>query len=60
MKALEADRAASAFHPRQPPSWYRRLAAHWVMSAKKPATRARRLSTLIANAREGKRIPSQV
>jgi uncharacterized protein YdeI (YjbR/CyaY-like superfamily) len=58
-KALEADRAASAFHQRQPPA-YLRLAAHWVMSAKKPETRARRLATLIAHAREGKRIPSQL
>jgi uncharacterized protein YdeI (YjbR/CyaY-like superfamily) len=58
MKALKADRAALAFHEKQPPA-YRRLVAHWVMSAKKPETRARRLQILIANAREGKRIPSQ-
>jgi uncharacterized protein YdeI (YjbR/CyaY-like superfamily) len=48
-----------AFHEKQPPA-YRRLVAHWVMRAKKPETRARRLQILIANAREGKRIPSQV
>ena len=59
MKALKADRAALAFHEKQPPA-YRRLVAHWVMRAKKPETRARRLQILIANAREGKRIPSQV
>ena len=57
-KALKADRAALAFHEKQPPA-YRRLVAHWVTSAKKPETRARRLHILIANAREGKRIPSQ-
>ena len=57
-KALKADRAALAFHEKQPPA-YRRLVAHWVMRAKKPETRARRLQVLIANAREGKRIPSQ-
>ena len=57
-KALTADRAALAFHEKQPPA-YRRLVAHWVMRAKKPETRARRLQVLIANAREGKRIPSQ-
>jgi len=59
IKALKADRAALAFHEKQPPA-YRRLVAHWVMRAKKPETRARRLQVLIANAREGKRIPSQV
>ena len=59
MDALKADRAALAFHEKQPPA-YRRLVAHWVMRAKKPETRARRLQVLIANAREGKRIPSQV
>ena len=58
IKALKADRAALAFHEKQPPA-YRRLVAHWVMRAKKPETRARRLQVLIANAREGKRIPSQ-
>lgn len=58
IKALKADAAAHAFHERQPPS-YRRIVAHWVTSAKKPETRARRLATLIARAREGKRIPSQ-
>jgi len=57
-KVLKADRAALAFHEKQPPA-YRRLVAHWVMRAKKPETRARRLQVLIANAREGKRIPSQ-
>jgi len=59
IKALKADRAALAFHEKQPPA-YRRLVAHWVMRAKKPETRARRLQVLIMNAREGKRIPSQV
>jgi uncharacterized protein YdeI (YjbR/CyaY-like superfamily) len=59
MKALKADQAALAFHEKQPPA-YRRLVAHWVMRAKKPETRARRLQILIANAREGKRIPSQL
>jgi uncharacterized protein YdeI (YjbR/CyaY-like superfamily) len=58
-QALEAQPAAYAFHEKQPPS-YRRLVAHWLMSAKKPETRARRLAVLIANAREGKRIPSQI
>ena len=59
IKTIRADRAAWEFHEKQPPS-YRRLVAHWVRSAKKPETRARRLQVLIANAREGKRIPSQL
>ena len=58
IKTIKADRAAWAFHEKQPTA-YRRLVAHWVTSAKKPETRARRLHILIANAREGKRIPSQ-
>jgi len=59
IKTIRADRAAWDFHEKQPPA-YRRLVAHWVRSAKKPETRARRLQVLIANAREGKRIPSQL
>ena len=59
VKALKADRVAWAFHEKQPPA-YRRLVAHWLTSAKKPETRARRLQILIANARDGKRIPSQL
>jgi uncharacterized protein YdeI (YjbR/CyaY-like superfamily) len=36
--------------------WYRRTALHWVDSAKRPQTRAGRLSTLIERSREGRRI----
>lgn len=39
----------------QPP-YYRRQAAHWVMSAKKPETRERRLATLIADSEAGLRV----
>jgi uncharacterized protein YdeI (YjbR/CyaY-like superfamily) len=39
----------------QPP-FYRRQAAHWVMSAKKPETRERRLAALIADSEAGLRI----
>ena len=35
---------------------YRRQAAHWVMSAKKPETRERRLATLIADSEAGLRV----
>ena len=40
----------------QPPS-YRRVAIHWVESAKQPATRDRRLTALIAASAKGKRLP---
>jgi uncharacterized protein YdeI (YjbR/CyaY-like superfamily) len=50
-------------HPRawryfgaQPP-WYRRTSSFWVMSAKKPQTRERRLATLIAHSQRGETIP---
>jgi uncharacterized protein YdeI (YjbR/CyaY-like superfamily) len=39
----------------QPPG-YRRTAMHWVTSAKRDATRASRLATLIADSAEGRRI----
>jgi len=37
--------------------WYRRTSAHWVMSAKREATRLRRLGILIACSAEGTRVP---
>lgn len=54
-KALARDKAASAFFASQAP-WYQRTATHWVISAKKPETRARRLATLIADSAAGLRI----
>lgn len=62
--ALDAD-AVSAFraHPtawtwfeRAAPS-YRKAAAHWVTSAKKPETRARRLAILIEHSEAGRSVP---
>ena len=44
-KMLRANKKAAAFFDRQPP-WYRRVAVHWVTSAKREDTRARRLATL--------------
>ena len=41
---------------KRPPS-YRRSALHWITSAKKPETRAKRLGELIAVSAEGKRLP---
>jgi uncharacterized protein YdeI (YjbR/CyaY-like superfamily) len=55
-EALATDAAAWAYYQRQPP-WYRRTAGHWVMSAKRPETRAKRLAILIECSRQGKRIP---
>jgi uncharacterized protein YdeI (YjbR/CyaY-like superfamily) len=52
---LEADAAAWAYFSARPPS-YRRQATWWVISAKKPATRARRLATLIADSAAGRPI----
>jgi uncharacterized protein YdeI (YjbR/CyaY-like superfamily) len=52
---LEADEAAWAYFSARPPS-YRRQATWWVISAKKPETRARRLATLIADSAAGRTI----
>jgi uncharacterized protein YdeI (YjbR/CyaY-like superfamily) len=54
-KRLRADSQAAAFFDSQPPS-YRRTAIHWVMRAKRPETRERRLATLIEDSRNGLRI----
>jgi len=55
-KELKADKKAWAFYHSQAP-WYQRTTAHWVMRAKRPETRARRLATLIDCSRKGERIP---
>jgi uncharacterized protein YdeI (YjbR/CyaY-like superfamily) len=49
---LEANAAAWAYFQSKPPS-YRKPAIWWVISAKKPETRARRLATLIADSAAG-------
>jgi uncharacterized protein YdeI (YjbR/CyaY-like superfamily) len=46
---------AWAFFQAQPPG-YRRIATHWVVSAKQPATRERRLATLIEDSANQRRI----
>ena len=60
--ALEADAAAWAYFCARPPS-YRKAATWWVISAKRPETRERRLATLIADSAAGELIkplrPSQ-
>jgi uncharacterized protein YdeI (YjbR/CyaY-like superfamily) len=52
---LRASSAAAEFFDSQPP-WYRRAAAHWVISAKRGATRERRLAQLIEDSASGRRI----
>jgi uncharacterized protein YdeI (YjbR/CyaY-like superfamily) len=52
---LRADSAAVEFFDAQPP-WYRRTATHWVISAKREATRERRLAQLIEDSANGRRI----
>ena len=54
-RRLRANRKAAAFFEAQPPG-YRAVVAHWVTSAKKPETRDRRLSQLIADSAAGRRI----
>lgn len=56
--ALDADPAASAFWQAATPS-YRRVVASWIVSAKRPDTRARRLSQLVEDSAHGRLIPSQ-
>ena len=60
--AVAADGAAPAENEaawsdwqKRPPG-YRKVALHWVTSAKKPETRARRLATLIEDSAAGRRI----
>ena len=54
-KAFRANPRAWAFFQTQPPG-YRRTATFWVMSAKKPDTRARRLAQLVDDSGHGRRI----
>jgi uncharacterized protein YdeI (YjbR/CyaY-like superfamily) len=53
---LRADVAAWADWSARPPG-YRKTALHWVMSAKRPETRERRLGTLIECSRAGRKVP---
>jgi uncharacterized protein YdeI (YjbR/CyaY-like superfamily) len=50
---FRSDATAWADWERRPPS-YRRVATHWVTSAKQDATRERRLATLIDDSRAGR------
>jgi len=54
-KALRSNAKAWKFFSAQAP-WYQRAVVHWITSAKKPETRARRLATLIEDSASGRRI----
>jgi uncharacterized protein YdeI (YjbR/CyaY-like superfamily) len=54
--ALRSAPAAWEFFQAQPPG-YRRLAAHWVMSARREETRQRRVGALIEHSRKRERLP---
>jgi uncharacterized protein YdeI (YjbR/CyaY-like superfamily) len=54
-KILRANLKAAAFFEAQQPG-YRRLSIHWVISAKRPETRERRLAQLIADSAAGRRL----
>ena len=56
VRAFREKSEAWAFYQAQPPS-YRRTTAHWVMSAKREETRAKRFGVLVACSAGGKRIP---
>ena len=58
LRRLRADPAAWAYWSARP-AGYRRIAAWWVISAKRADTRERRLVTLIADCAAGRPIPSQ-
>ena len=55
LKRLRSHAAAWAFYQAQP-AGYRRGVAHWVMSAKRDETRARRFEAVFACAASGRRI----
>ena len=55
LNEFRGNAAAWKFFQAQPPG-YRRLTAHWIVSAKRPETRQRRLRTLIEDSAAGVRI----
>jgi uncharacterized protein YdeI (YjbR/CyaY-like superfamily) len=56
--SLRADPVAWEFWSRQAPS-YRKVVSHWVTSAKRPETRAKRMAELVADCAAGQKIRSQ-
>ncbi len=55
-KRFRAEKKAWSWFQAQPKS-YRSAAIYWVMSAKKPETRERRLATLIEDSARERRVP---
>lgn len=55
LKTFQAKKKAFAFFEAQPPG-YKRIMAHWVMSAKRPETRAKRLGLLVDASQRGERV----
>ena len=55
LKAFKANRPAWAFFTAQPPG-YQKLLTHWVMDAKQPETRLRRLATLVDRSAKRERL----
>jgi uncharacterized protein YdeI (YjbR/CyaY-like superfamily) len=55
--ALRSDPETWAFWQAQP-AGYRRIATHWVVSAKRAETRAKRLAALVDACRSGARLPA--
>jgi uncharacterized protein YdeI (YjbR/CyaY-like superfamily) len=55
VNVLKANKAAWAFHEKVAPS-YRKACAHWVESAKRPETRARRFAKYLAACAAGVRL----
>ena len=55
LKQFRANARAWSFFESQPPS-YRKTAIWWIVSAKRPETRARRLTTLITDSAAGTRV----
>jgi uncharacterized protein YdeI (YjbR/CyaY-like superfamily) len=55
-KTFRGNAAAWKWFAAQPPS-YRTMATFWVVSAKRPDTRARRLATVIECSADGRRVP---
>jgi uncharacterized protein YdeI (YjbR/CyaY-like superfamily) len=53
---LRASAAAAEYFDARPP-WYRRTAVRWILSAKRPSTRERRLATLIECSEAGRTVP---
>ena len=54
-KQFKTNKAAWADWEKRPPG-HRKLCLHWITSAKRPETRAKRLATLIADSAAGRKI----